>query len=205
MTDPPPALVVRRARASDARDVAGIVAAALGSKYRPALGRAAERGIAALLEHDLREVPTSRHWVAEADGELAGAVHLVLGRDPDLGVARALAREVGWWRAARALVVLSLLAGERIQEDEAYIDELAVAGWARRRGIARELLARCERDARVAGKARLTLWVTIDNIPARALYEAVGFRERRRRRWIAGRLLFRSPGALFMERRLAPG
>ena len=195
--------MVRRARESDADGVARIVAAALHAKYRPALGRAAERGIAALMRHDLREVPTSRHWVAEADGALAGAVHLVLGRDPDLGVARALAGAVGWPVTIRALAVLSMLASGHIADDEAYIDELAVAEWARRRGIARALLARCERDARLARKARLTLWVTIDNAAARRLYEAAGFREARRRRWIAGRLLFRSPGAVFMERRLA--
>ena len=48
---------------------------------------------------------------------------------------RALIRAVGPWTALRAVVVLSLLAHEGIRPDEAYLDELAVASWARRRGV----------------------------------------------------------------------
>ena len=42
------------------------------------------------------------------------------------------------------------------------------------------------------------------NDAALALYAAEGFREARRRRWFVGRLLFRAPGAIFMERVLGP-
>jgi ribosomal-protein-alanine N-acetyltransferase len=79
-----------------------------------------------------------------------------------------------------------------------------VAAWARRRGVARALLAACEAEARRVGRHRLTLWVTIDNAPARALYEGCGFRESWRRAWLIGRLVFRAPGAILMEKPLSP-
>jgi ribosomal protein S18 acetylase RimI-like enzyme len=196
--------VVRLAEEADAEAIAEIVADALRDKYRPALGAAAERGIAALVRRDLRSVATSRHWVAELDGRVAGAVHLVLDHEPDADFAAALAPAVGWALAIRATLVLGMIARGRMAPDEAYIDELAVAGWARRRGVARALLAACEEEGRRSGRARMTLWVTIDNAAARPLYEGAGFREARRRRWLVGRLIFRSPGAILMERRLSP-
>jgi ribosomal protein S18 acetylase RimI-like enzyme len=191
-------------RAGDVDAVAGISEEALRDKYRPAFGRGAGRGIAAVLRHDLEEVEGTRHWVAEHDGRIAGAVHMILSDDAGTGYLQAIGAELGWARALRAALVLSVLGRGRLEPDEAYVDELAVAPWARRRGIASALLARCADDARAEGRTRLTLWVTEDNAAGRALYERAGFRVRRRRRWIAGRVLFGSPGALFMERALSP-
>ncbi|WP_217913548.1 GNAT family N-acetyltransferase [Miltoncostaea marina] len=205
MSATPPGILLRPARPADAPAIAAIVAEALRDKYRPALGAAAERAAAALLLRDLREMPGSRHLVAELDGRVAGAAHVMFEDDAGLGAVRALAAEVGWPGALRAVLVFSLLAHGRIGPDEAYIDELAVAPWARRRGVARALLWRCEHEARARGRARLTLLVTVTNDAARPLYASAGFREVRRIRWLAGRLLFRAPGAILMERRLAPG
>jgi ribosomal protein S18 acetylase RimI-like enzyme len=198
-------VLVRDARADDADAVAAIVADGLAAKYRPALGDAAVRAIAALVRHDLEAGTGSRHLVAEVDGRIAGAVHLVTGDGPPAGMTRTLIRAVGPWTALRALVVLSLLAHEGVRPDEAYLDELAVAPWARRRGVGRALLEACVREGRRAGRRRLTLGVTTDNAPARALYAAAGFEETRRRRLLAGRLVFRTPGASLMARPLAPG
>jgi len=196
---------VRDARADDADAVAAIVADGLAAKYRPALGAAAARAIAALVRHDIEADTGSRHLVAELDGRIAGAVHLVTGGGPPAGITSTLVRAVGWWTTLRAVLVLSLLAHGGVRPDEAYLDELAVAGWARRRGVARALLEACAREGRRAGRRRLTLWVTTDNAPARALYAAAGFEETRRRRMLAGRLVFRAPGASLMARPLAPG
>ena len=199
-----PSVVVRRALAADADAVGGMLAEALADKYGPALGGDAAAAIAGLLRHDIARVPSSCHWVAELDGRLAGSVHLALAGERNLGFTRTLAEAVGWPRAVRATVVLSLLGTGSPHADEAYIDELGVAAWARRRGVARALLAACETEARRAGRRRLTLWVTIDNAPARALYEGSGFRESWRRAWLLGRLVFRAPGAIFMEKTLSP-
>lgn len=202
-TTPAPA-VVRDTRAEDIGSVAALTSEALAAKYRPAFGVFAERGIAAVLRRDLEGDGGSRHWVAEIDGRVAGAVHLILSEDAGMDYMAAIADELGWLRSLRAGLVLSLLGHGRLAPDEAYVDELAVASWARRRGVARALLERCEAEARTEGRRRLTLWVTLDNDAARPLYDRAGFRETRRRRWIAGRLLFGSPGAAFMARELAP-
>ncbi len=200
-----PRIVVRPAGVDDAEAVAAIVHAALRDKYAPALGDVALRGIAALARWEIEEVPSSSHWIAEIDGRAAGVVHLAVGPGGVEGFCRALAREIGWPRALRATLVLSLLAPAALAPDEAYIEELAVAGWARRRGVARALLATCEREARRRERGRLTLWVTITNEAALPLYASAGFRETRRRRWFVGRLLFGAPGAILMERELSPG
>ena len=205
MSTPPAIVAVRAAAEDDADDIALLVAEALGDKYRPALGAGAEAAIAALVRRDVAGPGANRRWVAETDGRVAGSVTMSLGRDADAGFPTTIAEAVGWPRAIRATLVLSLLSHGRLDADEAYIDELAVAPWARRRGVGRALLETCATAAAEAGRGRLTLWVTTDNAAGRSLYGAAGFRERRRRRVLAGRLLFRAPGAILMERRLAPG
>ena len=205
MDGSPPPPLVRRAREEDAPAVAAVVVDALSDKYGPALGRAAVHGVEGLVRRDIREgTTTSRYWVAEVEGRVAGGVHLVLADERAAGAVRALAVAVGWPRALRAVLVFSLLGSGRVARDEGYIDELGVAEWARRRGVASALLTACEREARRAGKRRLTLWVTSDNDAARPLYERYGFREARRRRWVLGRLVFGAPGAIFMEMSLPP-
>lgn len=204
MSRPTARPAIRPAGEADAPAIARLVAEALGDKYRPALGAHAESAIAALVRRDVRAPGAMRRWVAEIDGRLAGVVSVAIGADVDAGFPRTIADAVGWPRAVRATLVLSVLAHGRLAPDEAYVDELAVAAWARRRGVARALLETCADQARTAGRRRLTLWVTIDNAAGRALYDAAGFAEARRRRWLAGRLLFKAPGAILMERPLVP-
>ncbi|MFJ8884389.1 GNAT family N-acetyltransferase [Streptomyces sp. NPDC102402] len=55
------------------------------------------------------------------------------------------------------------------------IQGLAVAGWARRQGVARALLRAAYAESRRQGAGRLTLRVLGHNTAARALYEAEGF------------------------------
>ncbi len=196
---------IRPASPGDARSIARLVCEALGDKYRPALGGRAMEGIAALVDRDVGGAGANQRWVAEVGGRMAGCVALVLDHDPDAGFPGTLARAVGWPRAIRATLVLGTLGHGRLTADEGYIDELAVAGWARRRGVARALIETCAAQARAADRSRLTLSVTIDNDAARRLYATSGFCEIHRRRWLTGRLLFRAPGAILMERRLAPG
>lgn len=197
---------VRAATAADASTFARIVVEALHTKYRPALGRAAVDGAAALVAAGIRRNAGSRHMVADIDGRVAGVVHLSLGPSDDhVPLTDALIAAVGRRRALRARLVLGLLGPHAIAADTGYIDGLAVAPWARRRGVARSLLAACAATATDAGKSRLTLMVTTDNTSARALYEAEGFVTVGRRRWLLARVVFGAPGAVFMERSLPPG
>ncbi|MDX2727673.1 MULTISPECIES: GNAT family N-acetyltransferase [Streptomyces] len=55
------------------------------------------------------------------------------------------------------------------------IQGLAVADWARGRGVARRLLRAALASARGDGASRMTLRVLGHNAPARALYESEGF------------------------------
>src|SRR4051794_22136126 len=66
--------------------------------------------------------------------------------------------------------------------DAFYVDALAVDPAYRRRGIAQTLLKTAESEAARAGLARVTLDTGLQNLPARALYSAYGFREREIRR-----------------------
>lgn len=197
---------VRPAVRADAAAWAAIAVAALGDKYRPAFGRRSEDAAAAIMRAAIDAGTGIAHRLAEVDGRPAGVVRLIPGpggRHPS--VLPALADAVGWARALRAVAVLSLLAPPPVDAGTLYVDELAVAPWARRRGVARALLAEADRMARAMGAGRMSLMVTADNAPARALYAATGWREEGRRRWRVRRLLFGAPGALVMERRPGPG
>jgi ribosomal-protein-alanine acetyltransferase len=64
----------------------------------------------------------------------------------------------------------------RAVDKEWEIENLAVAGQARRRGIGRALVAELLRRAVEYGAANVMLEVRESNRPARALYESAGFR-----------------------------
>lgn len=66
--------------------------------------------------------------------------------------------------------------------DAYYVDALAVDGRHRRQGIAQHLLKVAEYDAAQAGCRRLALDTGLQNVQARALYDAYGFWEREIRR-----------------------
>jgi ribosomal protein S18 acetylase RimI-like enzyme len=196
---PPPR--PRLATAADAAGIARILTEALGDKLRPAFGGHAAAVMTALVAHDLGRRAV-RYWVVERDGAVVGAVHLALAQEPDPGFAARVADIAGWRRALWATLVLTVLAHGRLAPDEAYVEELGVAREARRGGVGRALMLACEDEARRRGKSRLTLWVTANNAAGIALYRSLGFTVARRRVWLWGRVLFRAPAALFMEKRL---
>jgi len=67
------------------------------------------------------------------------------------------------------------LQGHPLEEGEAHVRMLAIVPAARRRGVGRSLMQRCESEARKAGKTRLTLNTSDRMEPAKAMYEALGF------------------------------
>jgi ribosomal protein S18 acetylase RimI-like enzyme len=88
----------------------------------------------------------------------------------------ALRRRAPWrwpriWRVARE----GTRRAPRPPEDALYIDALATAEDARRRGVAAALLGEAERLARERGLGALALDTTASNTGARALYERFGF------------------------------
>lgn len=60
---------------------------------------------------------------------------------------------------------------------DAYVEELIVTRSQRRRGVARALMDTVEAWAREAGARIVTLDTHVTNAPARALYDALGYRE----------------------------
>jgi ribosomal protein S18 acetylase RimI-like enzyme len=193
---------IRQARYADAAAVGALLASALAPKYRPTLGPRAAEALTRIIAHELR-ASMHGYWVAERDATVIGAAHLATAEDqPASGVARRLAQVVGWTRTLWALGALSILAHGPLDEDEAYVGELAVATDARRQGVGLMLMHHLDAQAAARGKSRVTLWVTDDNEAARALYEGLGFTEHTDRRWRVGRLIFKSRGAILMEKHL---
>ena len=60
--------------------------------------------------------------------------------------------------------------------DEGFITNVAVSPDARRRGVARALLAQLSAYGREHSLYRVTLEVRVSNTPARTLYEAEGYK-----------------------------
>jgi len=196
--------VIRPAEHSDAEAVGALLATALDAKYRPTLGRHAAAALTNVLHEDLR-TPAHGYWVAVRRGTIVGAAHLATAEDlPPTGVVQRLSQTVGWWRAIWALTALSILAHGPLADDEAYVGELVVAPNVRRQRVGATLMEHLDARATALGKSRLTLWVTDDNAPARALYTGLGFTECAQRNWHVGRLVFGSRGAVLMEKRLIP-
>lgn len=196
------ATTVRRARAEDADVVADMLDEALAEKFRPAFGANSLDAVRAFVRSDIRIQP-ERRFVAEQSGVVVGTVSLSIAGAPTPALVRPVFEELGALAATRAFVVLSTLGTRRLNPGDAWVEELAVAVGARRRGIARSLLETCEREARRRGCGRLCLNVTSDNEPALALYESFGLTIERHDRWRARRFIFGAPGSLMMRRRLA--
>ena len=198
-----PATQIRQAQYADAPAVGALLASALAPKYRPTLGRRSAEALTRVIAHELR-ASVHGYWVAERDAKVIGAAHLATAEDqPATGVARRLAQVVGWTRTLWALSALSILAHGPLDDDEAYVGELAVAPDARRQGVGLMLMRHLDAQAQARGKSRITLWVTDDNAAARALYAGLGFTEHSDRRWRVGRLIFKSRGAILMEKDLS--
>ena len=77
------------------------------------------------------------------------------------------------------LILITDIPDDVTQMPQAFVAYMAVEPIARRRGAGRLLLAEAEREARNLGLPHLSLMVTADNGPARALYAASGFLEER--------------------------
>lgn len=112
-------------------------------------------------------------------GAVAALEQEIMGTDAwsEASVADELPRaDRVWWAAYGADDVLLGYAGGWIVDGQVQILKVGVAPEARRRGIARELLARVAADARDLGAQTASLEVRASNAGAQALYEALEFR-----------------------------
>ena len=125
--------------------------------------------------------------VAELGGELAGVIALFPVTEGDARARRFVsltAPRIPPWRWPR--LIRHLRAAELVSPhpppDTLYVDALAVGPAFRRRGVARSLLAEAEAAATAEGLAGVALDTGLHNAPARALYEAAGYRRQEIRR-----------------------
>jgi len=65
----------------------------------------------------------------------------------------------------------------RCADDEWEIENVVVASWGRRRGVASALISELVREARRSGSAAVLLEVRESNEAARGLYEKIGFNQ----------------------------
>src|SRR5215208_3322718 len=131
--------------------------------------------------------------VAEEDGEVVGVLAGYPVAEADRMARRFLRltmRRIPAWRWPAVIVHLHAAQGLAPAPPPRafYVDALAVAAGHRRRGVARRLLAEAERRSRAAGLEGVALDTGIDNAPARALYEAAGYRLEAERRTRSERL-----------------
>ena len=125
--------------------------------------------------------------VVELDGRIVGVLAAFPARAGDRLARRFLGLAVVRMPAWRWPVVLRhLRASARITPHpppgSLYVDALAVADGARRRGIATALIADALEQARAAGLEGVALDTGIENTDAQALYEGAGFERRGERR-----------------------
>jgi ribosomal protein S18 acetylase RimI-like enzyme len=125
--------------------------------------------------------------VAEADGEVVGVIAGFPAGEGERLARRFLALtapRLAPWRWPRLLRHLGAAAGVSPSPppDSWYVDALAVAPAARRRGVAAALLADAEQTAREHGATGLALDTGLENEPAQRLYERCGFERRDVRR-----------------------
>ncbi|GAC1573130.1 MAG: hypothetical protein NVS3B7_04220 [Candidatus Elarobacter sp.] len=78
------------------------------------------------------------------------------------------------------LLMLYDIPDEVTLTEQAFVAYTAVEAHARGRGVGRALLTAAEALAREAGHGYISLMVTEDNAPARALYDGAGFATERR-------------------------
>jgi len=175
---------VRPFTAGDEQATVPLLYESSGGMYDRLAGnrRLAERTLARALESEETTASSDVVWVAELDGEIAGAMAVMPYAEWTPRAhrfLRATLRTIPPWRWPRALW-LYRSSGRMAPEpspSSLYIDSLATATGHQRRGVARAMLEEAEQMARRQGLRAVALDTWQDNRPARALYVGAGFEE----------------------------
>jgi len=179
-----PELRLRPAKTDDAPVAASLILESARDMYARLAGGA--KRAPRVVERAFRRPGTTASaevvTLAEADGAVVGAMCAFPAEEAPAR-ARAFQRAVlaavpPWcWPGSLWLYWVGARAGPQPPTDCLYVDALATAPDARRRGTARALLGEAERRARAAGLSELALDTSLDNKAARALYVGEGFEE----------------------------
>lgn len=194
---------IRPARLEDIDPILTLQREAFADKFGGAFGQEnIDKGVIALAASWRRQGPTSMRGmlVAEAHDTIVGTTTLrtsAMGNDDGAAAELAFQQALGAWGAARSLFALSIL-DHRIGRDEGFITDVAVLAPWRRQGVARDLLARAEEEARLKRKRYLGLYVSAANQQARPLYASLGYRDIRTRHSWAARFIFGQRSWVYM-------
>jgi ribosomal protein S18 acetylase RimI-like enzyme len=175
---------IRPFRGEDADAAVPLLYESAGGLYDRYAGspRLARRALTRALAHAHTTASADVVWVAELGGQVTGAMAAM---PSDWWAPRSRAflgvtlRAIPPWRWPTALWLYrtGARAAPALPSNSLYVDSLATAACARRRGVARALLAEAERQARGHGLPRVALDAFADNHAARALYRKAGFSE----------------------------
>jgi len=173
--------VVRRAEAGDEEDAVALLLASGGLVYPRFAGssEAAKRILRAAYRRPGNTASAEIVAVAEVEGRVAGAIAAFPVIEGSARARRYLTLAFAhmapwrWWRALRVFGALR----STPPPHAFYVDAVAVAEFARRRGVASALLARADADARDRGCTHVALETELENDAARALYGGAGFEE----------------------------
>lgn len=206
-SQPPAPLTVeiRPAHMSDIYPILHLHREAFADKFGAAFGsHGYDRGVEALAEAWRRQGHGALRGmlVAVAEGQVIGTTTLrtwEMGGDDTTAAEMAFHRVLGPWGAFRSILTLSLL-DHQIARDEGYITDVAVLSTHRRHGVAQQLLARAEDEARLRRKRSVTLYVSAANQGAVQLYRRVGYEQVRVRRSMMAGLVLRRWAWVFMRK-----
>jgi len=197
--------LVRPYRGGDSRAAIALLYESSGGMYDRYAGnrRLAERALARALARAGNSASADVVWVAELDGQVAGAMAAMPFAEWSTR-ARSFLRvtllSIPPWRWPNAIRLYRASSHAAPAPPPAcfYVDSLATAEGQRRRGVARVLLDDAERQARRHGLQSLALDTWADNTAARALYLRAGFEEVAHSSPVAG-----LPGGVSLVKELA--
>lgn len=175
-------LRLRRGRAEDGCAVAALLYATATGMYDGYLGgrNAALRILRAAYARPGNSASREVVTVADFAGEVAGAIATFPVREGERRAGRflrvMLTRSMPWhWPAILRVFRLGARSTPPAPADALYVDALATAEPHRRSGVATALLAEAASEARRRGLRSVALDAASSNVPARALYESLGF------------------------------
>ncbi|MGD6807920.1 MAG: N-acetyltransferase family protein [Candidatus Bathyarchaeia archaeon] len=195
--------MLRQAQPSDAKAIVDVLVDSFLDKFNAIFGRRINRVKEALVRYYQQPNALSGVFVAEVNSETAGIIQIVTTNTPNnyrgsLGLLWGL----GVFGAVRA--VFAFMAFEhKVENNECYVEHLAVASAFRGRGIGKRLLGLGEEVAREKKKTAYSLFVASDNEAALQLYKSTGFLEVKKKRSIITRLILGKRTFIFMQKKLS--
>lgn len=169
---------------ADADAFARLADAASGGTFRLLLGRRSRDFLRSAFLEPGHELGFPRVTFVVADETIAGMLVAADGRrraTESKTTRQVVLRHAGWALPRMAIVALllapALRAQEQVEENDYYVQMVAVEPRWRRSGLGRFLMGHAEQQAKARGCARIALDVEATNVPAITLYRSLGYQD----------------------------